>query len=269
MDALLDAGFKPANYCEIGGNPSVWKVKELTKLFLGLPRVRKMAVIMNVVSNTRVDLVARGVIKGVLESGREPREAIAAFRIPGSWEAEGQAILRHYEVAFFGRETSIDQVVDVDPMSILANTETRFWFKALRAAKPPTLHGNRFAMGRDCGRGNSGQRRPARSMACRCSTACGGIPTPSLHGQIISVPADPHSMRRIEALAGGLRLLVIVTERIPRRMWWRFSKQARVSGARVIGPNSLGIISPDRARMGMCGGARNPFGAPIPPVPWE
>jgi succinyl-CoA synthetase beta subunit/citryl-CoA synthetase large subunit len=112
MDALFNAGLKPANYCEIGGNPSVWKVKELTKLILRQPRVKKLAVIMNVVSNTRVDLVARGVIKGVLESGREPREAITAFRIPGSWEEEGQAILHHYGVRSFGRETSIDQIVD-------------------------------------------------------------------------------------------------------------------------------------------------------------
>jgi hypothetical protein len=36
--------------------------------------VKKLAVIMNVVSNTRIDLVTRGAIKGVLESGREPRE---------------------------------------------------------------------------------------------------------------------------------------------------------------------------------------------------
>jgi succinyl-CoA synthetase beta subunit len=112
MDALLDAGLKPANYCEIGGNPSVWKIKELTKLILRQPGVDQLAVVMNVVSNTRVDLVSRGVIKGVLELGREPREAIIAFRIPGSWEAEGQDILRHYGVAFFGRETSIDQVVE-------------------------------------------------------------------------------------------------------------------------------------------------------------
>ncbi|MFN8457696.1 MAG: ATP-grasp domain-containing protein [Anaerolineae bacterium] len=112
LDAILDAGLKPANYCEIGGNPSVWKIKELTKLILSQPQVERLAVIMNVVSNTRVDLVARGVIKGVLELGRQPSEAIAAFRIPGSWEAEGEAILRHYGVAFFGRETSLDQVVE-------------------------------------------------------------------------------------------------------------------------------------------------------------
>ena len=112
MDALLDAGLDPANYCEIGGNPSVWKIKELTKLILSQPQVTRLAVIMNVVSNTRVDLVARGVIKGILELGRDPRTTIAAFRIPGSWEDEGQAILRHFGVPYWGRETSIDQVVE-------------------------------------------------------------------------------------------------------------------------------------------------------------
>ena len=112
MDAILDAGLKPANYCEIGGNPSVWKIKELTKLILSRPQVERLAVIMNVVSNTRVDLVARGVIKGVLELGLDPRKIIAAFRIPGSWEEEGKAILRHYGVEFLGRETGIDEVVD-------------------------------------------------------------------------------------------------------------------------------------------------------------
>jgi succinyl-CoA synthetase beta subunit/citryl-CoA synthetase large subunit len=112
MDAVFDAGLHPANYCEIGGNPSVWKIKELTKLILSQPGVDKLAAIMNVVSNTRADLVARGVIKGVLELGLQPREVIAAFRIPGSWEAEGQAILRHYGVRGYGRETSLDEVVD-------------------------------------------------------------------------------------------------------------------------------------------------------------
>jgi succinyl-CoA synthetase beta subunit/citryl-CoA synthetase large subunit len=112
MDAILDAGLRPANYCEIGGNPSVWKIKELTKLILNQPNVKRLAVIMNVVSNTRVDLVARGVIKGVLELGREPRDVITVFRIPGSWEEEGRAILRHYGITFSDRDTSIDQAVE-------------------------------------------------------------------------------------------------------------------------------------------------------------
>jgi succinyl-CoA synthetase beta subunit len=112
FDAVLDAGLKPANYCEIGGNPSVWKIQELTKLILSQPQVDRLAVIMNVVSNTRVDLVARGVIKGILQMGKEPPKVIAAFRVPGSWEDEGKSILNYYGVPYFGRETSIDQVVE-------------------------------------------------------------------------------------------------------------------------------------------------------------
>lgn len=112
MDAILDARLKPANYCEIGGNPSVWKIQELTKLILAQGNVNRLAVIMNVVSNTRVDLVARGVIKGILQMGRAPRDVLVAFRIPGAWEDEGKALLDYYGVPYFGRETSLDQVVE-------------------------------------------------------------------------------------------------------------------------------------------------------------
>ncbi|MBI5876172.1 MAG: acetate--CoA ligase family protein [Chloroflexi bacterium] len=112
FDAILDAGGKPANYCEIGGNPSVWKIAELTKLLLGKPGVTRRAVIMNVVNNTRADMVARGVIKGVLEYGRDPAQVIAAFRIPGSWEEEGNLILDAYGVKHFGRELSLSDVAE-------------------------------------------------------------------------------------------------------------------------------------------------------------
>ena len=45
---------------------------------------------MSIVSNTRVDIVARGVIKACLELGKDPAETIAVFRIPGAWEEEGR-----------------------------------------------------------------------------------------------------------------------------------------------------------------------------------
>ncbi len=107
FDAVRKHGGRPANYCEIGGNPSVKKACELTKLVLGKPGVRKIAVMMNVVSNTRVDIVARGVIKGCIESGRDPKDAIAIFRIPGAWEQEGFKILRRYGVEYCDRSVSM------------------------------------------------------------------------------------------------------------------------------------------------------------------
>ena len=91
----------------IGGNPSVKKACGLTKLILSKPGVRKIAVMMNVVSNTRVDMVARGVIKGVIESGMDPADKIAVFRIPGSWEQEGEKLLRKYGVEFCDRTVSM------------------------------------------------------------------------------------------------------------------------------------------------------------------
>ena len=109
FDAVQHHGGKPANYCEIGGNPSVIKVKELTKYILSKSGVDKIAVIMNVVSNTRVDLVARGVVKGILEAGKTPSETLAVFRIPGAWEQEGFKILSKYNVPYCDRTVSIDQ----------------------------------------------------------------------------------------------------------------------------------------------------------------
>ncbi len=109
FDAVQQHGGKPANYCEIGGNPSVFKVQELTKHILSKPGVEKIAVIMNVVSNTRVDLVARGVVKGILEAGKEPSETVAVFRVPGAWEQEGFKILSKYGVPYCDRTVSIDE----------------------------------------------------------------------------------------------------------------------------------------------------------------
>jgi succinyl-CoA synthetase beta subunit len=109
FDAVRAAGGRPANYCEIGGNPSVNKAANLTKLICARPNVKKIAVMMNVVSNTRVDIVARGVVKGCIEAGFDPAEKIAIFRIPGSWEEEGFAILKKYGVPFVDRSVSMDE----------------------------------------------------------------------------------------------------------------------------------------------------------------
>jgi len=63
-----------------------------------------------VVSNTRVDLVARGIVKGILEAGRDPADTVASFRVPGAWEEEGFKILAKYGVEFVDRTVSIDEL---------------------------------------------------------------------------------------------------------------------------------------------------------------
>ena len=112
FDAVRAHGGEPANYCEIGGNPSVKKACGLAKLVLQKPGVDKIAVMMSIVSNTRVDIVARGVIKACLELGMDPAEKIAFFRIPGAWEEEGFAILEKYGVDYADRSVSLHEAAN-------------------------------------------------------------------------------------------------------------------------------------------------------------
>jgi succinyl-CoA synthetase beta subunit len=109
FDAVRAHGGNPANYCEIGGNPSVRKACGLAKLVLQKPGVDKIAVMMSIVSNTRVDIVARGVIKACVELGYDPAEKIAIFRIPGAWEEEGFKILKKYGVEYADRSVSLHE----------------------------------------------------------------------------------------------------------------------------------------------------------------
>jgi len=109
FDAVRNYGGKPANYCEIGGNPSVSKACNLAKLVLQKPGVDKIAVMMSIVSNTRVDIVARGVIKACIDLGHDPAEKIAVFRIPGAWEDEGFKILEKYGVEYYDRSVSMHE----------------------------------------------------------------------------------------------------------------------------------------------------------------
>ncbi len=106
-DAVRSQGGRPANYAEIGGNPSVSKACGLATEVLQKDGVEKIAVMMSIVSNTRVDIVARGVIKACLQLDKDPAETIAIFRIPGAWEEEGFKILDRYGVEYCDRSVSM------------------------------------------------------------------------------------------------------------------------------------------------------------------
>jgi succinyl-CoA synthetase alpha subunit len=71
---------------------------------------------------------------------------------------------------------------------------------------------------------------------------------------VISVPPALVKGAALEALDNGIELLVVVSERVPRKDTIEFLEVAREKSARVIGPNTLGFISPHRVKLGMAGG---------------
>jgi succinyl-CoA synthetase alpha subunit len=79
-----------------------------------------------------------------------------------------------------------------------------------------------------------------------------------IDGSVVTVPPAFTKDAVFEAIENGIRLVVIVTERIPRRDVAQMVEFADAHGARIIGPNCLGIIVPDVIKMGGIGGpARN------------
>jgi len=71
---------------------------------------------------------------------------------------------------------------------------------------------------------------------------------------VISVPPALVKGAVLEALDNGIRLMVVVSERVPRKDTLEFLEAAREKDARVIGPNTLGLISPQILKLGMAGG---------------
>ena len=73
-------------------------------------------------------------------------------------------------------------------------------------------------------------------------------------GSVVCVPPRFTRDAVFEAIENGIKLIVIVTERIPRREVAQMVELAGMRGARIIGPNCLGLISPGEAKMGGIGG---------------
>ena len=71
---------------------------------------------------------------------------------------------------------------------------------------------------------------------------------------VLAVPAPFVRDAAFEAIEAGVPLLVIVTERVPRRDVVQVLELARLRGSRVIGPNTMGIISPGKTKVGSIGG---------------
>jgi succinyl-CoA synthetase alpha subunit len=75
-----------------------------------------------------------------------------------------------------------------------------------------------------------------------------------IDGSVVTVPPAFTKDAVFEAIDNGIELIVIVTERIPRRDVAEMVELAELRGARIIGPNCLGIIVPGVLKMGGIGG---------------
>src|SRR5215213_4365469 len=75
-----------------------------------------------------------------------------------------------------------------------------------------------------------------------------------IDGSVVTVPPGFTKDAVFEAIENDIKLVVIVTERIPRRDVAEMVELANLREARIIGPNCLGVIVPEVCKMGGIGG---------------
>jgi len=71
---------------------------------------------------------------------------------------------------------------------------------------------------------------------------------------VIFVPAPLVKNAALEALEMGIKLVVIVPDRVPIWDVMAIAQRAAETGGRFVGPNTLGLLSPGKAVLGMIGG---------------
>jgi succinyl-CoA synthetase alpha subunit len=133
----------------------------------------------------------------------------------------------------------------------ITGKQATFWTQRMRAA------GTCIVAGSSPGKG--GQRHvdvPVFDSACAAANAH------AIDCSVLFTP--PHATKAAvqDALAAGIGTIVVLAEHVPVRdvMW--FLADARERGARVVGPNTAGLVTPGEASVGIMPGFSQSIFAP-------
>jgi succinyl-CoA synthetase alpha subunit len=142
-------------------------------------------------------------------------------------------------------------------MSILLTSDTTFIVQGITGREAVNLtrecldYGSRIVGGVTPGRkGREVHGVPVFDTVAQAVEHHGG----PIDGSVVTVPPAFTKDAVFEAILNGIKLIVIVTERIPRGDVAQMVELAAMEGARIIGPNCLGLIVPEVCKMGGIGG---------------
>jgi succinyl-CoA synthetase alpha subunit len=142
-------------------------------------------------------------------------------------------------------------------MSILLSKDTTFIVQGITGREAVNLtkecldYGSKVVGGVTPGRkGREVHGVPVFDTVAQAVESYGG----PIDGSVVTVPPAFTKDAVFEAILNGIKLIVIVTERIPRRDVAQMVELANMEGARIIGPNCLGLIVPEVCKMGGIGG---------------
>jgi succinyl-CoA synthetase alpha subunit len=140
-------------------------------------------------------------------------------------------------------------------MSILADKDTRVMVQGITGREAASFTKDMLDYGTQVVAGvTPGKQGQEVHGVPVYDTVRGALRNHPADAAVISVPPAMVKGAVLETLENGIKLLVAVTERVPRRDVIEFLEVAREKDACVIGPNTLGLISPGKVKLGMAGG---------------
>lgn len=74
---------------------------------------------------------------------------------------------------------------------------------------------------------------------------------PQIRAAMLLVPKQFVKEAALQALREGIELLVVITEFVPVLDALEIVHEAKVLGAKVVGPNTIGVISPGKSKLGI------------------
>lgn len=140
-------------------------------------------------------------------------------------------------------------------MSVLAGADTRLLVQGITGREAANFtrecldYGTRVVAGVTPGKG--GEQVYGVPVF---DTVAEGVQEAAANAALVSVPPMLVLDAVLETIDAGIPLIVIITERVPRRDVATLLSAASSAGVTVIGPNSLGLITPDACKLGSIGG---------------
>jgi succinyl-CoA synthetase alpha subunit len=141
-------------------------------------------------------------------------------------------------------------------MAILINESTRVIVQGITGregearARLMLDYGTRVVAGCTPGKGGTSVLGIAVYSSVKDAVAAVG----AVDATVVFVPAAHAKSAVVEAFEAGVPLAVLVPDRVPLHDALEIHAAARANGARFVGPNTLGILSPGKAVAGMIGG---------------
>ena len=252
MDLVKYYGGDPANFLDIGGSSNPEKVVNALRIITADPNVK--CILFNIFGGiTRTDDVANGIVTATKQN---PLKVPIVIRLTGTNEEIAMKILtgeRVLRLVRHGRSRAARggaRTREKPPMSIFIDNSTKLLVQGI-TGRDGSFHtqqmieyGTKVVGGVTPGKG--GQKFddsvPIFDTVHDCRAATGA------NTSVIYVPPTFAADAIMEAAAAGMKLIVCITEGVPVLDMTRVYPFVKEHGARLLGPNCPGLITPGESQ---------------------